>query len=169
MRDKWRKIGSPQTYQQKNFVYTFCKPLYFYKACKSGNTAGFSNFSLHPVNIEELGVFATAEAALQAHKSDDIEYIQKQLTVSNPTISRALGCKIKSKENWRKEAPSILYKILRNKFDQNKELIDVLLNTGLSPIIYHTRTDDFLGDGYANGSNLLGKNLVKLRNYYLQI
>lgn len=166
MRDKWRKIGSPQTYNQKNFVENFCKPLYFYKACKTGATAGFSNCSLHSVNIENIGVFSTAEAALQAHKSDDEEYIQKQLGTSNGNTSKIIGCKIKCKETWIKEVPIILYKILRNKFDQNKELIDVLINTGLSPIIYHVRSDDFLGDGYLAGENLLGKNLTKLRNYY---
>jgi len=29
MRDKWRKIGSPQTYQQKIFVHNFCNSLTF--------------------------------------------------------------------------------------------------------------------------------------------
>jgi predicted NAD-dependent protein-ADP-ribosyltransferase YbiA (DUF1768 family) len=146
MRDKWRKIGSPQTYHQKNFVHSFCKPLYFYKACKTGNTAGFSNSSPHPVRIENVGIFPTSDAAFQLYKPED----------DDPIIQKT----------WKKEAPSILYKILKHKFDQNKELIENLTNTGLSPIIYHTRSDDFLGDGYLDGANLLGKTLTKLRNYY---
>ena len=35
MREKWRKIGSPQTYQQKSFVYHFCKPINFSRASRS--------------------------------------------------------------------------------------------------------------------------------------
>ena len=54
MREKWRKIGSPQTYEQKNFVYNFCKIIIFYKACKSGITNGFSNFTNHKVYIRKF-------------------------------------------------------------------------------------------------------------------
>ena len=46
MREKWRKIGSPQTYQQKNFVHQLYKRINFYRAYKTGRTAGFSNFTL---------------------------------------------------------------------------------------------------------------------------
>jgi protein-tyrosine phosphatase len=31
MREKWRRLGSPQTKSQKNFVYNFFNPLYIYK------------------------------------------------------------------------------------------------------------------------------------------
>ena len=31
MREKWRKIGSPQTFEQKKFVHNFCKKITFYK------------------------------------------------------------------------------------------------------------------------------------------
>ena len=64
MREKWRKIGSPQTYQQKNFVHQIRRPIYFYRAYKNGRTAGFSNFTTHPVTVPDLGRFPTSEAAI---------------------------------------------------------------------------------------------------------
>lgn len=167
MRDKWRKIGSPQTYQQKNFVYTFCKPLYFYKATKAGQTAGFSNFSQHSVNIPNKGLFPTSEAAFQSFKSDNIEYINKQINAISPNSSRILGNKVIVDKHWWDKAPELLFQILKLKFDQHNELVENLLKSGISPIIYHTKTDNILGDGYGIGENILGKCLVKLRSHYL--
>jgi ribA/ribD-fused uncharacterized protein len=167
MRDKWRKIGSPQTYQQKNFVYNFCKPLQFCKATKSGKTAGFSNFSNHSVNIPNKGLFPTAEAAFQSFKSDDINYINKQINSISPNFSKLLGNKVIVNKDWWCKAPEILFQILKLKFDQHKELVENLLKSGISPIVYHTKLDNILGDGYNNGTNILGKCLVKLRSYYL--
>ena len=69
MKEKWRLIGSPQTYKQKKFIYCFFSNHCFSKACNYGNSVGFSNFSLHPVNIEGMGRFPTAEAAIQACKN----------------------------------------------------------------------------------------------------
>lgn len=167
MRDKWRKIGSPQTYHQKNFVAVFCKPLNFYKATKSGPTAGFSNFSLHSVTIPDKGTFPTSEAAFQSFKSNDEEYINKQINSNSPIVSRILGNKLEVNDKWWEKAPDLLFKILQFKFNQHQELIENLLRSGISPIIYHTKSDDMLGDGYNGGENMLGKCLVKLRLHYL--
>jgi ribA/ribD-fused uncharacterized protein len=168
MRDKWRQIGSPQTYHQKNFVRTFCKPINFFKATDSGYTAGFSNFSNHSVHIPNRGVFRTSEAAFQSYKLNNNEYINKQLNPLSPNISRLLGNKIiLTEEWWSNIAPDILFRILKYKFIQHPELKENLLNTGISPIIYNTKTDNMLGVYYNSGSNLLGKTLVKLRTYFL--
>ena len=167
MRDKWRKIGSPQTYNQKNFVYTFCRPLQFFKATKSGQTAGFSNFSQHDVNIPNKGIFPTSEAAFQSFKSDNIDYVNKQINATSPNFSKIIGNKVIVDKDWWDKAPELLFQILILKFDQHKELIENLLKSGISPIIYHTKSDNMLGDGYGNGENILGKCLVKLRTYYL--
>jgi protein-tyrosine phosphatase len=37
MRDKWRKIGSPQTYQQKQFIYRLFQPINLNKIVKVNN------------------------------------------------------------------------------------------------------------------------------------
>lgn len=167
MREKWRKIGSPQTYQQKNFVHQLCKPIHFYRAYKIGRTAGFSNFTTFPVTIKGMGTFPTAEAALQAHKDpDNKEYVQKQLASRSPLASKNMGMKVKLRCDWKDVREKIMYDILVQKYSQHPHLQDVLLNTGLSPILHQTRGDNVWGDGAGRGSNLMGQLLVNLRTKY---
>jgi ribA/ribD-fused uncharacterized protein len=167
MRDKWRKLGSPQTFPQKNFVYFFCKPVNFYRAYKTGFTAGFSTFSPHPVTIDDLGTFLTCEAAIQAYKDpSNNEFIKKLQETVNPINAKNLGKKI-IVENWDELAPNLMLRILKFKFDQHPEIKKTLLSTRLCPLIQHTRGDNFWGDGGdGSGMNYLGKQLMKLRESY---
>ncbi len=167
MREKWRKIGSPQTHQQKNFVHHLCKTINFYRAYKVGRTAGFSNFSAFPVNIEGFGKFPTSEAALQAYKDPhNVEYIRQQMTARSPLISKNLGSQINIRDDWEMVREETMYRILHKKFSQHIYLRHVLLATGLSPIVHSTRADNVWGDGGGKGLNLLGKLLVRLRSEY---
>ena len=68
MREKWRKIGSPQTRKQKSFIFKLFKPLHFYKAYKCGPTVGLSNLSLHNIHIKNIGIFKTSLAAYEAYR-----------------------------------------------------------------------------------------------------
>ncbi len=167
MREKWRQIGSPQTYQQKNFVHQLYKPVYFYRAYKVGRTAGFSNFTAFPVTIENMGTFPTAEAALQAYKDpNNKEYVKKQIESRSPLSSKNMGMKAKLRDDWKDIRETIMYNILVCKFLQHPRLQDVLLATGLSPIVHRTRGDNVWGVGGGKGSNILGKLLVKLRTQF---
>ena len=168
MREKWRKIGSPQTNQQKNFVYHLCKPINFYRAYKTGRTAGFSNFSHYPVTIEGFGTFPTSEAALQAYKApDDENYVKRQSASRTPAISKTIGSRVKRRSDWEKVREELMYKILKLKFSQYSYLRQVLMATGLSYIIQRTRGDRIWGDGgNGRGLNLLGKLLTRLRTQY---
>jgi ribA/ribD-fused uncharacterized protein len=165
MREKWRQIGSPQTFEQKSFVHNFCKPIYFYK---HNNKSGFSNFTKHEIFIKDLGTFPTSEAAFQSYKClDDKDYIQKQKESKSPLYSKKLGNTIIVKKNWVDVRLGIMYQILKLKFDQHEDLKKKLLNTGVSNIIYKNRIENFWGTGkYNNGDNCLGKQLEKLREYY---
>lgn len=168
MKEKWRKLGSPQTLYQKSFVDYCCKPINFYRAYKSGFTAGFSNFSSHEVTIEGFGTFYTAEAAIQAYKCPtDKDYLKRQQNTPSPVISKIMGRKISIRDDWNDVSPSLMYNILKNKFDQHPDIKQALMNTRLGPIIQHTRGDNYWGDGGdGSGLNILGKQLTKLRNYY---
>lgn len=168
MKDKWRKMGSPQTFHQKSFVYHCCKPLNFYRAYKTGFTAGFSNFSPHAVSVEGFGTFHTSEAAIQAYKQpSNQEYVYKQQTAISPILSKNLGRKVKLREDWGVVSSTLMYKILRNKFDQHPDIKKALMSTRLCPIIQHTRGDNYWGDGGdGSGFNILGNQLTKLRNDY---
>lgn len=168
MKEKWRILGSPQTFQQKSFVYHCCKPLNFYRAYKSGFTAGFSNFSPHAVSVEGLGTFHTSEAAIQAYKCPtDEEYVHRQQTTMSPVVSKIMGRKITMRADWGSISSTLMYNVLKAKFDQHPDIKKALLNTRLCPIIQHTRGDNYWGDGGdGTGFNILGNQLTKLRNYY---
>lgn len=138
MREKWRKIGSPQTYLQKRFVQKFFEPLKVYHTHKNSIHLGFSNLSLHEIDLENLGKFSNCELAIKEYlnKNDDdidIEFIKN---------------------------------IIREKFIQNPEIKKNLLNTGLRPIIYISNKNIF--DKNIFDKNILGKILTELRNnFYL--
>jgi protein-tyrosine phosphatase len=107
MRDKWRKIGSPQTYLQKKFVQKFFEPLKVYHTHKNSILLGFSNLSSHPIELENIGKFDNCELAIKY-------YIN---TNGNINIEE-------------------LNNIFDKKIYQNKNIQRNLLNTGLRPIIY---------------------------------
>lgn len=167
MRERWRKLGSPQTLSQKNFVIRFFEPIMFFRPYNSGYIAGFSTFTDHTVETE-LGKFYTAEGAIQAYKNPtDQGYVQQQIHSKNALISRNIGRKTTVRSDWLQVIDSVVYKVLRAKFDQHPDIKVTLMNTCLRPIIYGTHGDSILGIGpNGNGMNLLGKNLVKIRNEY---
>lgn len=160
MRDKWRKLGSPQTYHQKCFIKAFFSTLYFFKTTKIGQTVGFSTFSSHPVYVKDFGKFPTAEACIQAYKCPtDVEYVRNQEESKTPFYSKTIGKKVKLREDWVHVHEDIIYKVLEIKFKQHSDLKDKLLMTGLRPII-HRSTD------YNIGNNKLGRALMKLRDHF---
>lgn len=167
MRERWRIMGSPQTYQQKSFVFFCCKPLNFYRAYKMGFTAGFSNFSPHPVYIKDFGLFPTSEAAIHAYKDPtNLEYIKKLQSFLSPVFAKNLSKKINVRDDWDYVSYNIMYEIVKLKFDQHPCLKDGLISTRLCPIIQQTRGDDYWGIGDGKGKNLLGEALTKLRDDY---
>jgi ribA/ribD-fused uncharacterized protein len=167
MREKWRTLGSPQTISQKTFVSKFFEPLYFYKAYLSGNTAGLSNFSLHPVSIPNFGNFPTAEAAFQAYKCpNDKEYVKSQENAISPIVSKHLGRICKLREDWYEVRVNILYNILEKKFEQHDDIREKLLNTGFRPIIEFNKNNQIHSDKYKN-HNTTGILITKLRNKFL--
>ena len=166
MRDKWRKLGSPQTIMQKTFVCKFFEPLYFYKSYRIGCAAGLSNFSLYSVTIPDFGVFPTAEAAFQAYKCPtDEDYVNQQQQSISPIHSKNIGQKCKLRDDWYKVRVDIMYNILVKKLEQNIDIRENLLTSGLRPIVHQTKYDKFWGDGWSiEGKNVLGKLLTKVRN-----
>lgn len=109
MRDKWRKIGSPQTYIQKKFIHKFFEPLKIYHSNKNSISLGFSNISNHTIKI------------------DNNEFYNTELA-----IKAAL-------ENSTQKLENILLNILQSKFNQNETIKNNILNTCLRPFIYITK------------------------------
>ena len=165
VREKWKKIGCPQTYGQKKFVYNMFQPLYFYKAYKNGSTIGLSNYSNHNV-ITSIGKFKSSEAAYYAHKFKEDTYIDKIKHFELPYKIKHFVEKYKGKifENWDKKKYNIMQNILLLKIKQNDDIKETLLKSGLRPLICFNKRDNYWGTGnIGNGHNHLGKIWMKIR------
>jgi protein-tyrosine phosphatase len=163
MRDKWRRLGSPQGKRQKDFVYRFFRPLRFNKPDNSEFTSGMSNISNHPVNIPEIGTFPNAHFAFQAYRDlSNKEYISK--------LVNGIFCPEDIKDHnrdWEENKVEYMYKVLQYKFSQYPELSTNLTNTGLRPLIKISQ-DSYWGDsGNGQGKNIHGKLLSRLRSEIL--
>ena len=169
MRAKWRTIGSPQTQKQKVFVIKICKPLYFFKAYKNGCTMGLSNFSRHSITISNLETFPTSTSAFYSYKNpNDKEYIEKLKNAENPQIAKNIGIKYNCKD-WEQNEYDIMLKVINLKIKQHPEILqNILCTTGLRPLIYTSKYDEYWGVGEkGNGQNILGKiwENIRYQNY----
>lgn len=147
MREKWRKIGSPQSYDQKNFVCNFFKPLKFGSKMDEDSTKGFDMDEPFSLTIKLKGETYNFENASQA--------LQKMYSLFP--------------EKWEEKKKFYMYDILFYKFSQNDELMKKLLNTGLRPLVKISK-DHYWGCGKnGQGLNMMGKLLYILRkNLYFQ-
>lgn len=171
MREKWRKIGSPQTFQQKKFVTKFFSKLYFFKSYKYGSTCGFSTFSNNRIVVDNIkflpkGVYPTAEALFQASKlPNDLNYIKKQQQAKNPKISKSIAKHVNPYSGWEQKKYKIMKTITELKLQQCPFICDNLLKSGMRPIVFNSKFDNFFGVGIdESGENQLGKILMHIRN-----
>ena len=161
MKEKWKRIGSPQTREQKEFVNYFCKDIFF-----SDNDQVFSLSSPHKIYIPDFGVFPTAQALLEAYKDpENKDFIEKLKETKNSEEAIKLGKKIKN-SYWEKNLETIVFTVLKYKFDQHLILYNKLINTGLSKFYYISDNINLGTDKNKKGTNILGKQLCVLRNYY---
>ena len=171
MREKWRNIGAPQTFQQKRYVHKFFSDLVYFRAYATGSTTGFSNYSYHSVTAgdeEELlpaGNFKTSEALFQASKdSRNQSYVLKLISAPNPKVAKKLGAKIIPSSTWFTNRYKIMYRIIELKLEQNPLFLFNLIKTGQRNIIFNSRKDDFFGTGErGDGQNIMGRILMKIR------
>jgi hypothetical protein len=141
MREKWRKMGSPQTHSQKKFVTKFFDPFYVYNNTKYFSYI-FSNDFPIDLEISGLGNFKNAEVAYNT--------IKKKVIIEH------------TNNEWDIIKEDIMYTILFYTFNQHPVLSNKLLKTGLRPIIMISN-DNFWGQQQKSGKNIMGKMLVKLR------
>ena len=113
MRDKWRKIGAPQTYTQKRFIYNFFDYLNIthYKNSKYG-FYDYLKYSFMTIDNDDLRLFSNIEDAFRSMKTD---------------------CDNKNGQ--------ILKQLFIDLFEQHPELKENLLGTGLRPLVFHSKVD----------------------------
>ena len=160
MRDKWRRIGSPQTFTQKDFVKRLFEPFYFNTHVNSF----LSNSSSYIINDEKLGKFYSVEALYQAYKNPtDKNYVSTLRNCTSIREIKNLGKTTALRNDWENVKDDIMYRIIKEKFDTHPELKEKLLQTLLKPIVYKTSDSSYWSD---KTHNRLGKLLQKIRNKY---
>jgi hypothetical protein len=144
MKEKWKKIGSPQTRSQKHFVSKFFEPLFIYNNCNNFLN-GLNNSTDGKVTIPGVGTFLTATLAFNSFKS-----------ISDNDIET---------NKWDDVKNSVMELILKYKFEQNTNIRYNLLQTGLRPIIVQS-VDLYWGKMNDIGLNILGQIITKLREQF---
>ena len=124
----------------------------------------FSNFSLHPITIDDK-VWPTTEHYFQAMKFNDTDYQEEIRQVDAPLRAKQLG-NSRSKPlraDWESVKDDVMRKAVLAKFTQHTDLRDILLSTGEAHLVEHAKYDAYWGDGYADGKNMLGVILMEVR------
>ena len=165
MKERWRELGSPQTRMQKSFVTRMFDPLYVSNNFPYSN---LSNFSLHTVVVPALATFPTAEAAYQAHRDiNNVDYIRAQTVALTPELSQNLGRQTCMSCDINKKLDTVMYEVVKLKFQQHEDIREELLHTGLRPIKFFTgvpfRNTE---EAEENRRNLIGKLLMRVRDDY---
>jgi protein-tyrosine phosphatase len=149
MKDKWRRIGSPQTYQQKKFIYKLFHPINMNKIYKP-------NIYSYRIYIKDNifnNIFHAYNYYSQIYETDP----------SNVMFVEFEG------ENWDTKKENIMKFIVVKSIESNYELRENLLNSHLRPIIAHLEHDSLWGIGHDNcGQNKLGKMLDDLRLTFIR-
>ena len=163
MKERWRKIGSPQTNSQKKFIHKLFNPLYFTRV-SNGFKSGLSNLSNNKVTIDDK-TYDNAELAYQALKLCELN-VEYKTDVKNIYYFRNYAEKkfnIKDEDKLK-----IMKNIITTKYAQNDDIRNNLLNIGLRPIIYSCNRDKFWGiDKHGDGSNNLGVLLTDIKKELL--
>ena len=119
-----------------------------------------SNFYNVKVTYDGL-TYLNNEAAFQAQKNPERA---KEFLNLNPSEAKRLGRRVKLRTDWEDVKDDIMVEIVENKFFQNKDLMQKLLDTKDEELIEgNTWNDKYWGVCNGKGKNMLGKILMNLR------
>lgn len=143
------------------------KTIYFYRQNEMPYGV-FSNFDTHhAVNIDGV-VWKTTEHYFQAMKfiTTEPDYALEIKNAETPKVAAEKGRDRNHilREDWEEVKDYIMHKAVEAKFTQYDDLKKLLLSTGDSEIIEHTKNDKYWADGGdGSGQNKLGKILMQIR------
>jgi N-glycosidase YbiA len=133
---------------------------------KSPSHTQFSNFYKSKIFLDGKE-WPTVEHYFQAQKfSSNPEYQEKIRGASQPAKAKSLGAsrEFPIRNDWDTYRDDVMRKALRAKFEQNKDLKELLLSTEGRPL-YEATTDPYWGQGRnKKGKNRLGVLLMELRD-----
>lgn len=128
----------------------------------------FSNF--YKATFEFGGAkWATSEHYFQAMKFEGtahfLELSQEPSAMKVANMGRDRTRPLR--KDWEDIKDQVMYTAVKEKFDQNIELRNILLSTGNAKLIEHTKNDNYWADGGdGSGQNKLGILLMELRSSY---
>ena len=125
----------------------------------------FSNFATFPLEIDGK-TWPTSEHYFQAQKFAGTPHEEELRAIESP-MKVALAGRERHRPlrpDWEEVKDDVMRRALRAKFTQHDSLRELLLGTGESELVEHTKNDSYWGDGGdRTGGNMLGKLLVELR------
>lgn len=138
-----------------------------------------SNFTLDGIT------FNTAEQYMMYKKAmlfEDTEIAKQILKCNDPKKQKELGRKVKNFEmsKWNEHCLQYVFRGNHAKFDQNKRLYDMLMNTAPALLVEASPFDKIWGIGLDEkaasktpesewpGTNWLGKTLTNLRDHFTE-
>jgi predicted NAD-dependent protein-ADP-ribosyltransferase YbiA (DUF1768 family) len=163
MRERWRLIGSPQNFKQKNFVVRFFKPIILHRTNykDSAICRGFCRFAAAAVETRH-GHFSTLEAAFLAAKFPSLrEDCAKVADTDIADFGRKLRKRKSEVADWTTIRKQVLFDLTRLKLEQHPTIKQNLLSTGMRPIKIMTRQSHQWPDW--TGQNVTGDILVDVR------
>lgn len=163
MKERWRKIGSPQTRGQKHFVTKFFEPLYVFEYYTRYFSEGFSNNSKLSVTLPDIGTFPMAISAYYALKDPkNSVYINNLILCKNILEVENVIKKTNFCKEWEEKKCNVMYTVLKYKFSQHPSLKTNITRSGLRPIIFKSH-NRYWGKMEKIGQNIFGKLLENIR------
>ncbi len=151
---------------------TIIKTIYFYRTAHP-----FSNF--HPSKFVVDGqLYHWAKQYIMLRKArhfEDEATASAILKAFSPAECKMLGRQVRgfNEESWAKIREQVAFDTILYKFEQNKKLRQVLLETGQAELVEASPSDRIWGIGFSEkdapdyryqwGENLLGKALMQVR------
>lgn len=127
-----------------------------------GEYSFLSNFKKCSVEFEGL-TYPSVEHAFQAAKTLNSEK-RPNFTKGSPVCAKAMGRRLKLREDWEEIKDSVMYACLKSKF-QNAEMREKLLATEDAILIEgNNHGDRYWGMVNGEGQNKLGKLLMRIRS-----
>ena len=140
--------------------------IYFYKV--SDPYGCFSNFSLHPIQVNGY-CWQTVEHYYQAQKfvgTENEKLIQVIRETQTPMEAAQIGRNrtLKLRCDWEEVKRQVMWQGVLTKFLTHTEIQSILLNTGEELIVEDSPTDYYWGCGQdRTGQNQLGQILMNAR------
>ena len=131
----------------------------------SGDYRFLSNFWHSPFTYKKQE-WATVEHAFQAAKAVEPISAECIRLARTPAIAKGLGRKLFSmRSDWQEVKVDVMRQLVTLKFKQNKDLMQLLKDTGDAELIEgNTWGDTFWGVCNGVGENNLGKILMEIRD-----